>query len=41
MKGAVDISSVIEQRGRELGVPAAEAFVHLNRDDHSSDLTRL
>jgi LmbE family N-acetylglucosaminyl deacetylase len=28
-------------RGREIGVRAAEAFVHLNRDDHSSDLTRL
>ena len=28
-------------RGREIGVRAAEAFVHLNRDDHVSDLTRL
>jgi len=28
-------------RGREIGVRAAEAFVHLNRDDHASDLTRL
>src|SRR6266702_2258774 len=28
-------------RGREIGVRTAEAFVHLNRDDHSSDLTRL
>src|SRR6266851_5604724 len=28
-------------RGREIGVPAAEAFVHLNRDDHTSDLLRL
>src|SRR5206468_7807829 len=28
-------------RGREIGVRAAEAFVHLNHDDHASDLTRL
>jgi len=28
-------------RGREVGVPAAEGFVHLNRDDHTSDLLRL
>ena len=28
-------------RGREVGVSAAEAFVHLNRDDHTSDLPRL
>ena len=28
-------------RGREIGVRTAEAFVHLNRDDHASDLTRL
>ena len=28
-------------RGREIGVRAAEAFVHLNSDDHASDLTRL
>jgi len=28
-------------RGREAGVPAAEAFVHLNRDDHSHHLPGL
>lgn len=28
-------------RGREVGVPAAEAFVHLNRDHHTSDLPGL
>ncbi len=28
-------------RGREVGVPAAEAFVHLNRDNHTSNLPGL
>src|SRR5881398_49925 len=28
-------------RGREVGVAAAEAFVHLNRDDHTSNLPCL
>src|SRR5213593_973352 len=28
-------------RGREVGVAAAEAFVHLNRDDHTSNLPGL
>ncbi|HEV8510169.1 MAG TPA: hypothetical protein VGQ48_06915 [Gemmatimonadales bacterium] len=28
-------------RGREVGVPAAEAFVHLNRDTHGSNLPGL
>src|SRR5438105_5241994 len=28
-------------RGREIGARAPEAFVHLNRDEHASDLTRL
>jgi len=28
-------------RGREAGVPAAEAFVHLNRDDHTHHLPGL
>src|SRR3989442_3126404 len=28
-------------RGREVGVLAAEAFVHLNRDDHTSNLPGL
>jgi LmbE family N-acetylglucosaminyl deacetylase len=28
-------------RGREVGVLAAEAFVHLSRDDHTSNLLRL
>jgi len=28
-------------RGREVGVPAAEAFVHLNRDHHTGDLPGL
>jgi len=32
---------IAQWRGREVGVPAAEGFVHLNRDDHTSDLLRL
>src|SRR5712691_9094984 len=32
---------IAQWRGREVGVPAAEAFVHLNRDDHTSNLPRL
>jgi len=28
-------------RGREVGVPAAEAFVHVNRDDHPNNLPGL
>ena len=28
-------------RGREVGVTAAEAFVHLNRDHHTRDLPGL
>lgn len=32
---------IAQWRGREAGVVAAEAFVHLNRDDHTDNLSRL